>query len=204
MPRKRRHDDELKQRLLDVAAERIARHGFDGLSLRALAAASGTSTTAVYSLFGGKPGLLSALHERAFRRFGAEQAAVGVSDDPVEDVVRLGLAYRRSALADPHGYGIMFGDEVVPDRVAPELREAAAATFVPLLDAVQRCVASGRFRHDVQPPAIATALWANVHGLVSLELGNFMPPMAGDPAAVFEAAVRAAVRGWSREFGRPS
>ena len=200
MPRKRRHDDELKERLLDIAAERIARLGRDGLSLRALAAAAGTSTTAVYSLFNGKSGLLSALHGRAFRRFGAEQAAVGSTGDPVEDVVRLGLAYRRSAIADPHGYRIMFGDEVVPTDVAPELREAAAATFIPLLDAVQRCVAEGRFRNDVAPSAIATALWANVHGLVSLELGRFMPPMAGDPAAVFEASARAAVRGWSSEI----
>jgi AcrR family transcriptional regulator len=197
VPRKRRHDEELRQQLLDVAAERIARYGLDGLSLRALATAAGTSTTAVYSLFGGKPGLLSAMHERAFQRFGAEQAAVGVSDDPVEDVVQLGLAYRRSAIADPHGYRIMFGDEVVPADVAPEVRDAAAATFLPLLDAVRRCAATGRFRDDTPVQAIATALWANVHGLVLLELGRFMPPTAGEPATVFERAVRAVARGWS-------
>ncbi|MBB5786781.1 hypothetical protein HD601_001356 [Jiangella mangrovi] len=36
-----------------------------------------------------------------------------------------------------------------------------------------------------------------MHGLVSIELGEFMPPRAGDPAAVFEAAVRANVTGWT-------
>lgn len=197
MGRKRRHDDELRQRLLDVAGERLARYGLDGLSLRALAAAAGTSTAAVYSLFGGKPGLLLAVHERAFQRFGRAQDAVRVSDDPVEDLVRLGLAYRASALADPYGYQIMFGGEIRPEHVTPALRKASADTFLPLLHAVRRCVAEGLFRTAVPAESIATALWANVHGLVSLELGGFLPPDAGAPGEVFEVAVRTVLRGWA-------
>ncbi len=202
MGRPRLHDEGMRQRMLDVAAERVSRHGAEALSLRKLAAASGTSTAAVYSLFGSKAGLLAALHERAFRRFGAKQAAVGASDDPIEDVIRLGLAYRDSALADPHGYRIMFGDAAQPALVDPELRRAAAETFLPLLDAVRRGVAAGRFPDTVSPESIATAMWANVHGLVSLELGRFMPPQAGDPGGVFEAAIRANVRGWTRPATR--
>lgn len=197
MGRKRLHDEQLRQRLLDVAAERLAKDGVDGLSLRVLAAAADTSTAAVYSLFGGKPGLLTALHERAFRRFGQAQEAVGVGDDPVEDLVRLGLAYRASAIADPHGYRIMFGGEIRPADVTPELRQSAADTFLPLLHAVRRCVAEGRLTEVVPAESIATALWANVHGLVSLELGGFLPPAAGDLAAVFETAVRSTLRGWT-------
>lgn len=198
MGRKRVHDERLRERLLDAAGQRLVEQGLGGLSLRTLAADADTSTAAVYSLFGGKPGMLSALHERAFQRLGAGQAAVGISDDPVEDVVRLGLAYRASAVADPHGYQIMFGGEIRPDQVGPRQLEAAAGTFVPLLTAVRRCVGEGRFRRDVPAESIATALWANVHGLVSLQLGGVLPPQAGPPADIFEAAVRAAVRGWAR------
>jgi AcrR family transcriptional regulator len=194
--RRRLHDEQLRQRLLDVAGERLAQHGIDGLSLRALAAAADTSTAAVYSLFGGKAGLLSAVHERAFRRFGEAQRAVGVSADPVADLVRLGQAYRASALADPHGYRVMFGGEVLPEHVTPQLRSVAADTFLPLLRAVQRGVATGRLSGAVPAGSIATALWANVHGLVSLELGGFLPPAAGDPASVFDAAIQATLRGW--------
>lgn len=191
------HDDDLKQRLLDVAGERVHRHGLEGLSLRGLAAAAGTSTAAVYTFFGGKPGLVAALYERAFRRFGAAQAAVGVSDDPLDDVLRLGRAYRDSALADPHGYRVMFGGVVLPDQVSPELAQAGADTFIPLLDAVRRGVEAGRFVAGPSAEQIATAMWANVHGLVSLELGGFLPPYAGDPADVFEAAIRANLHGWA-------
>ncbi|MET0798548.1 MAG: TetR family transcriptional regulator, partial [Rhodococcus sp. (in: high G+C Gram-positive bacteria)] len=54
MARPRIHDAELRTRLLEAAAETVARHGVDSLSLRKLAAAQGTSTTAIYSLFGGR------------------------------------------------------------------------------------------------------------------------------------------------------
>ena len=198
MGRRRVHDERLRERLLDAAGQRLVEHGIDGLSLRAVAADAGTSTAAVYSLFGGKPALLAALHARAFERLGSHQAAIGTSDDPVDDVIQLGLAYRANAISDPHGYQIMFGGVVRPELVGPKLRDSAADTFSPLLAAVRRCVAEGLFRDDVTPESIATALWANVHGLVSLELDDVLPPQAGSPAEVFEAAVRANARGWLR------
>lgn len=197
MGRKRLHDDALRERLLNRAAATVFARGADSLNLRALAADAGTSTAAVYSLFGGKPGLLAALYEQAVRRFGDRQAAVGTSADPAEDIVRLGLAYRESAVADPHGYRVMFGDDARPSSLSAKLTEEGAATFLPLLDAVRRSVEAGRFPSTHGPESIATALWANVHGLVSLELGELLPPQAGEPAELFEAAVRATVAGWS-------
>lgn len=170
--------------------------GVASLNLRSLAAEAGTSTAAVYSLFGGKPGLVSALYAQVFARFAQRLAAVGRSDDPVADLVRLGHAYRENALADPHGYRVMFG-ELSPDDVGRRAARAGARTFEPLLDAVRRAVRAGTFPKHPAAESIATALWANVHGLVSIELGAFMPPRAGDPAAVFDAAIRANVAGWA-------
>lgn len=197
MGRPRLHDDALRDRLLDRAAETVSSGGVAALNLRTLATEAGTSTAAVYSLFGGRPGLVSALYEQVFARFAERLAAVGASDDPVGDIVRLGHAYRANALADPYGYRVMFGDELRPGDVGRKAQRAGARTFDPLVDAVRRAVRAGAFPKRPAPESIATALWANVHGLVSLELGEFMPPRAGDPAAVFEAAVRANVAGWT-------
>ncbi|PZF84026.1 TetR/AcrR family transcriptional regulator [Jiangella anatolica] len=197
MGRPRLHDDALRERLLDRAAATVSSDGVAALSLRALAAEAGTSTAAVYSLFGGKPGLVSALYEQVFARFADRLTAVGVSDDPLADIVRLGHAYRDNALADPNGYRVMFGDEVRPSDVGRRAARTGARTFRPLLDAVRRAVRAGALPKRPAAESIATALWANVHGLVSIELGEFMPPRAGDPAAVFDAAVRANVAGWA-------
>src|SRR5215204_5330597 len=108
MPRPKLHDEALRTRLLDRAAELLSSEGPQALSLRRLAADAGTSTTAVYSLFGGKPALLAAVYDEAVRRFGEHMAAVRPTEDPMADLRRLGEAYRRSALADPHLYEVMF------------------------------------------------------------------------------------------------
>lgn len=197
MGRPRIHDDALAARLLERAAETVSTQGVRALSLRTLAKEARTSTAAVYSLFGGKPGLLAALYKQAFARLEDAQAQVGASSDPLADLVRLGVAYREVAVADPNGYRIMFADEVRPDDLDAATVRLGARTFDYLLDAVQRAVAAGLYPGTPPAPSIATALWANVHGLVSLELGRFVPPQAGDPAMVFEAAVRAAVTGWA-------
>ncbi|WP_162450408.1 TetR/AcrR family transcriptional regulator [Phytoactinopolyspora mesophila] len=196
MGRPRIHDQAVADQLLDRATQIVASDGVRALSLRRLAKEASTSTTAVYSLFGGKPGLLAALYKKVFARLWQAQIAVGASDDPLDDLVRLGLSYRQVAIADPHGYRIMFGDEVRPADLDAETVKLGARTFDPLLSAVERAVAMGRYPSDPPAASIATALWGNVHGLVSLELGHFTPPQAGDPARVFEAAVRAAVIGW--------
>ena len=195
MPRPKIHDDALRTTLIDAAGARITAEGYSALSLRRLAADVGTSTTAVYSLFGGKPGLLRELYREAFRRFGEHLNQVRPSDDPVDDIVRLGHAYRASALDDPHFYAVMFGPRHPSQEPDEQGAAEAAETFVPLLDAVRRAVDSGAFR-PLDPALIATALWAGVHGLVSLELGQFLPPQAGAPADVFSTAIRAGVDAW--------
>ncbi|GGM59734.1 TetR family transcriptional regulator [Longimycelium tulufanense] len=196
MPRPRTHDDALRIRLLDRAGELLSTGGPDALSLRRLAAEVGTSTSAVYSLFGGKPGLVAALHREAFRRFGARLAAVTPSDDPADDIVRLGRAYRTSALADPHLYQVMFG-RPIPDFTPDEqaCREADA-TFEPLLDAARRGVRDGSLV-DEPPEQIALACWGVVHGLVMLELNGNVPDDV-DFATTYHRALQAGVDGWRR------
>ena len=64
MARPKVHDEVLRGRLLERARTLLSSQGPAALSLRTLAADVGTSTTAVYALFGGKPGLLEALTAR--------------------------------------------------------------------------------------------------------------------------------------------
>jgi AcrR family transcriptional regulator len=196
VPRPKTHDDALRVRLLDRAGELLSTEGPSALSLRRLAADVNTSTTAVYSLFGGKPALLDALYEEAFRRFGDRLAALPETDDPVEDIVRIGLTYRESALADPQFYLVMFS-KVVPNFTPSEETNAAAAeTFTPLVANVRRAVESGLFV-DAPHEHIALALWGMVHGLVSLELnGNLPPGVEISPA--YERVIRAHIDGWRK------
>ena len=63
---------------------------------------------AVYTYFGGMPGLIAAVAEEGLRQFDAAMTMPSTSD-PVADLVATGIAYRRYAIERPHMYRLMFG-----------------------------------------------------------------------------------------------
>lgn len=196
--------------LLDAASEMLMRGGPDAISLRKLAARVGTSTMAVYTAFGGKEGLITALFEEAFDRLADAQNAVTRSPEPLLWLEGLGRAYRQFALANPSYYALMIS---VTMPVSEALRhEELSITNPPargisrypsyqnLFDAVEACVADGSFAPDGDPMMIADAFWATVHGLCSLELAGFYPS-AEIAQARFSFTCFAVMRGLLTEKG---
>ncbi len=187
VPAVKSHTADLAARLVDEAGRLLAREGAAALTLRRLATASGTSTMAVYTLYGDKQGLLRAMYAAGFERLGAAlRAAADAHDDPLEALIALGHAYRDTALVNPHLYDLMFGAAVpgfVPDEHAKAVADAA---YQPLVDAVARCLAAGQFS-GTPAERIALYLWSVSHGMVSLELAGHLP--AGDPGAAYVEAM---------------
>lgn len=197
MARPRIHDAELRTRLLEAAAESVAQHGVESLSLRKLAAAEGTSTTAIYSLFGGRAELLVALFSASFSSFGDAQRRVPVTGDPVVDLRELAAAYRNWALRNPNLYAVMFGGVLGGVDVADEAHLADAA-MDPLRAAVTSAVGGGVLR-GASVELITHSFWAIVHGLVSLELAMLADSDEQTRRAMFEAGTESVLRGWSRQ-----
>ncbi|MGO1055950.1 TetR/AcrR family transcriptional regulator [Crossiella sp. CA198] len=194
MPRPKTHDEALRGKLLDRAGQLLAAQGPGALGLRGLAQDVGTSTTAVYSLFGGKPGLLRELYLEAFRRFGRWQAAVPVTADPAHDLTQLGLAYRAAALADPNLYPVLFSSLELDFEPDEETIAAAMSTLAPLLSVVRRGIEAGVFVAE-SPEELANSVWGLTHGLVSLELAGRL--VSGpDAERNYRRAMAAHTRGW--------
>ena len=78
MVRPKTYDEQLRAGLVRAAADRIAVSGAHGLSLRELAADQGTSTNAIYVMFGGKSQLVDAVLAQADAGFThAQREALG-------------------------------------------------------------------------------------------------------------------------------
>jgi AcrR family transcriptional regulator len=189
MPRPRLHDDALRSRLLEAASRLISAHGEGAVTVRGVAEECGTSASAVYALFGSREALVTAVSDEGFRRFAAHLDAVPRTDDAAADLAALGMAYRQSALADPHFYRVMFDRAV---RTRPALRRP---TFLALRDAAARVLTlvdpkAGPARAD----EAALGLWALAHGLVSLELAGLVPGNAGTRSARYRATLLVAGR----------
>ncbi|WP_151484567.1 TetR/AcrR family transcriptional regulator [Streptomyces albicerus] len=203
MAKPKTHDEALRLRLLHRAAATVFDRGTAALSLRQLAADVKTSTTAVYSLFGNKAGLLSSLYQEAVHLFVERLATVHPTDDPAGDVIRIGLAYREYAVANPHLYAILFSDRSVQCSSESDRPREVVETYRPLIDAVSRGQRAGQFSSESAPEVIALSVWGMAHGLVSLVLSGNEPPELA-VADCYERALRALVAGWREGEERAS
>lgn len=86
----------------------LERNGPAGLRARAVAEAAGTSTSAIYELFGGKGGLVRSIHEAGFEQLETELQELTSSNDPADDVRELFRVVRRFARRHPHLFEVMF------------------------------------------------------------------------------------------------
>lgn len=193
MARPRVHDSALRARLLDVATELLAGAGPDALTVRSAAARASTSTTAVYSLFGSRDGLVEAASEHAAERFATHLRAAPTAEDPGPQLLELGLAYRRFALEQPHAYRLMFSAPVAGRSQVPAGPVDDAPSFRVLREAVCAVLATGGHAPDETAVVRAAAsIWALAHGLVSLELTDQLPVPAAERSASYRAALQAA------------
>ena len=77
MPRPKQRTPELRDHVLEVALAMLAAEGAQGLTARKVAVTAGTSTPAVYELFGDKGGLVRAVFFRGFQLLGARLGGSG-------------------------------------------------------------------------------------------------------------------------------
>jgi AcrR family transcriptional regulator len=194
MARPRVHDDALRDRLVDSAAEVVADKGIDGVSLRALAQDCDTSTSAVYSIFGSKEGLVDAVVAKADASFSASQrrALARSSSGPVHSLTALGQAYRRWALDHPALYAVMFNR----NSSISITHVLAADSIAPLRSVVQECFDTGIFAAGPDVGDVVLSIWAGVHGFVSLEIGQLRFPSQRAAERSYRAHHAAIVQSW--------
>lgn len=211
-PTHARYDATLRQGILDEALRRLRDGGPENLGLRPLATSQGTSTTAIYTMFGGKAGLLAAVAHEADRQLAAELRDSLRHDSVEGDMRSLCRAYRLWALENQGLYGLVVGEPVRSSR--PGVVETGAAGRAagrrgdddntdqqwrePLLEVVDALVDEGVFRTaDVHETT--TAIWASLHGVVSLELSVWRESPSAEQ--YFETQLAAILRSWTTGAG---
>jgi AcrR family transcriptional regulator len=175
----------VRDELLRVAVDILNQDGPDGLQTRKIASAAGTSTMAVYTYFGGMPGLIAAIAEEGLREFDAAMTMPSTSD-PVADLMATGVAYRRYAIECPHMYRLMFGSTSAHGINAPAHNVLTLSlveindhypSFAHVVRGVHRAMQAGRIGgspgDDATVVATAAQFWAAIHGFVMLELAGY-------------------------------
>lgn len=168
--RPKEHGEQTAVALLGAAERAVQAGGPEAVSIRGLADAVGTTTRAVYSLFGSKEGLLVALGARAFDLLAESLDAMPETDDPAADLVELGaILFRRFALDHPTLFRIGVQRALVPQGLVGQFENARLRALARLESKVQRLAAAGQLTG--RPVPVATRHFhALCEGLADMEL----------------------------------
>jgi AcrR family transcriptional regulator len=179
--------------LLDAARRAVEESGPEVLRARAVTAEVGASTQALYTLFGGMPGLFEAIVDDGFAEFARYVSAVPESEDTVADFFAKGWAYSEWALSHPQLYRLMFGLtggglrqhaglEVAVAGTVANSPQAQAAVDV-LVRSMTRVTDSRRI-DPVDPVLAAGQFLSATHGFLLLRIAGVFGDTGGDLGVV--------------------
>lgn len=194
MGRRRRHDESTATSLLDAAEQLIAERDLDALSLREVAQGAGTTTRAVYTLFGSKDALLGALGIRAFDLLGREVAELPRTEQPENDLIEAALVFRRFVVEHPALFSVAF--HRTDPAVWPRFRPAASEALATLHERFEPLAGAGLLG-DRSVAEASLQFRSLCEGLASAELRG--TPLTPDPETFWRSAFRALIGGFAAE-----
>lgn len=193
MPRAKQRTRELREHVLRVAVEMLARDGVRGFTTRRLAAHARTSTPAVYELFGDKAGLVREVFFEGFRLLRCRLDELEESGDPRADLVRFTAIYRAFIRENPVLSELMFSRPVADFDPGPDELAAGRSVREFIVGRVRRCVDAGVLAGD--PTDLAHVLVALAQGLAAAEITGRLGTSTASVERRWDLAVRAVLDG---------
>jgi AcrR family transcriptional regulator len=175
-PKAAYHHGDLRGALVGAAMDLLEEGGEAELSLRAVARRAGVSPAAPYRHYDDREALVSAVAAVGYRELAERLAAAHPSPSTPDELASAAVAYVQFALKRPALFRIMFGQPC--DRDSDERVAATAVVSLYVRGIVERTFP------QADSEALATAVWALVHGLAFLHLDGKLD--AATPTVVAE------------------
>lgn len=194
-------------RIIEAAERRFLREGYRPTTIVSLAADAGVSVDTIYKSFGGKPGLIRAIHARALqgqRSMPAEQRSDEIQasePDPRKILTAWGQLVTEIAPRAAPIYLLLRATATTDPELRALLEEIDAARLRRMTDNARRLHTAGHLRPGITVAQAADVLWtyssADLYELLVLrrgmplkQYGHFVAnamtaallPATGDPA----------------------
>ena len=195
MPRAKQRTQSLRDHVLQVAVAALAAEGVAGFTTRKVAEQAGTSTPAVYELFGDKAGLVREMFYEGFRRLRHHFGQLTESADPRADLAGVIAAFRAFARGNPMLVQVMFSRPFADFDPGPDELGAGSLLRELIVARVRRCLDAGVLVGDETD--IAHVLLALVQGLAAQETAGWLGTSPASVQRRWTLAVEAILKGLS-------
>ena len=194
------HDAHTAAALLEAAERIVENDGLGALTVRGVAHAVGTTTRAVYTVFGSKEGLVVALGAHGFDLLREQILALPATENAAADLVEAGVTvFRRFAIEHPSLFKIGIQRTLPEPDLAAGFLDAARAALAQLEALIARLEAAnllgGRAVHNV-----ACEFHSLCEGLAAMELRSALK--RGEEEWIWRDALTALVQGFRAPAAR--
>ena len=195
MPRPKQRTLELRERVLQAAVDMLTTEGVAGVTTRRVAEEAGTSTPAVYELFGDKAGLVREMFFEGFRMLYRRLDELSSSGDPRADMIAVMPVLRGFGQDNPALARLMFSTAFAEFDPGPSERLAGAAVREFIVARVHRCTDARVIAGD--PADIAHVLLAVAQGLILQETAGWLGTSTASMDRRWDLATAALANGLS-------
>jgi len=192
---------DLRRLILDTTRHLLVQEGYQNLSMRKIARAIDYSATSIYLYFDSKDALLHTLIDEGMTQL-YESLSAAQQSDPVERLEALCERFITFGLDNPEYYEIMFllHPEHMERYPAEKYRRARRNLDV-IAATLSDGVEAGCFQTD-DPRVSASAVWASLHGAVSLLLAERVD-IRIDRDAFIQTTIHQTIRGYVQPAATP-
>jgi AcrR family transcriptional regulator len=178
LARRERERAETRGKILEAARRMFVQKGYEGTTMRAIAARIGYTPTAIYHHFKDKDALVAELAGLDFRALAQALQQTGTVGDPLERLEKIGAAYVEFALAHPMQYQFLFMTRRPKGSAAGGMqRDPGEDAYGFLRQTCAAVIATGRLRPEFgDPDELAQMCWGSLHGLVALQIAKGNDP----------------------------
>lgn len=172
--RKEKQKAEIRKMILDASMKLFVEEGFENVSIRKIADLIEYSPTTVYLYFKDKDEILFSLHEIGFQKMAEYNVSLWDIKNPLLRLHKMGENYIAFGMSNPEFYDLMFIQRA-PMKSLEQQTDCDWKSGDVALGKLAECVAECMERKlivQADVHAVSMAIWALVHGLVSLAIRN--------------------------------
>jgi AcrR family transcriptional regulator len=181
----------LRRNVIDAAARLLREEGPDALTVRNVAKMLDCSTKIIYTTFKGKDGLADALYMEGQACLAQIIGQVQKTPTPGAYLSDVAWAYWAFARDHPSYYTIMFCSAIPRYQPSAACIDTTTTALESVVGIIQHYREQGMLEVD-DPVLVIKALWAALHGVVSLHFAGHFPRLE-DAKEVFECTTRAII-----------
>jgi AcrR family transcriptional regulator len=174
LARRERERADTRRKILEAARRMFVQKGYEGTTMRAIAAKIGYTPTAIYHHFKDKDALVAELAGLDFRALAQALQQTGTVGDALERLEKIGAAYVEFGLTHPMQYQFLFMTRRPKEGASGGMsRDPGEDAYGFLRQTCAAVMATGRLRPELSDPdELAQMCWGSLHGLVALQVAK--------------------------------